>query len=131
LPPFICSVAAALLICAALASCGGSSSLPGTYTSKVSSRIPGLNRLWTLTLKKGGSYTIESAPFIAFSLGKGSYYTSSRLVITTLRPDSCGPGIATGTYKLKRTGNTLKLTLISDPCWLRPLVLLHPFTKMH
>jgi hypothetical protein len=132
LPRLLCSVAAACLACAALAACGGSSSLPGTYTAEVTSRIPAFEGPWTLTLKKGGSYTIENVPNGAsFPLGKGSYYTSSALVITTREAGSCGPGIVTGTYKLKHTGNTVKLTLVSDPCSLRPLVLLHSFTKVH
>lgn len=114
----------------AIASCGGSSPLAGTYTAKVSgSRVRVFDGQWTLTLKKGGSYTIQRGPTVALSRGPGSYYTGSRLVITNAGSGGCGGAGAIGSYGLKHTGNTVTLTTIRDPCFLRPLVLARSFKR--
>jgi hypothetical protein len=118
----------------AVAGCGGSSPLPGTYTTTVSgSSVHIFDGKWTLTLKKGGSYTVEHPTEhglkLSLSPGPGSHYTDSALVITNKPPGGCGGPLATGTYGLKHTGNTVTLTTISDGCSVRPLVLAGVFKR--
>lgn len=118
----------------AIAGCGGSSPLPGTYTTTVSgANVHIFDGKWTLTLKKGGSYTVEhpteNGLKFALSPGPGSHYTDSALVITNKPPGGCGGPLATGTYALKHTGNTVTLTTISDSCSVRPPVLAHSFKR--
>jgi hypothetical protein len=122
------------LVAVAVAGCGGSSSLPGSYTTNVSgSPVQIFDGQWTLTLKKGGSYTVEHAVVgnlhLKLSPGPGSHYTDSELVITNKPPGGCGGALATGTYRLKHTGDTVTLTTIGDGCFVRPPVLAHSFKR--
>jgi hypothetical protein len=124
----------------AVAGCGGSSPLPGSYTAKVSgSTVSVFDGEWTLTLRKDGSYTVVrnrqvragSGPNseLRLSPGPGSHYTDTRLVITNKPPGGCGGAQATGTYALKHAGSTVTLTTISDACSIRPLLLERSFKR--
>jgi hypothetical protein len=124
----------------AVAGCGGSSPLPGSYTAKVSRSPVGVfDGQWTLTLRKDGSYTVvrgtqvRSGPGpnseLRLSPGPGSHYTATRLVITNKPPGGCGGAQATGTYALKHAGSTVTLKTISDACSIRPLLLERSFKR--
>jgi hypothetical protein len=120
----------------ALSGCGGASTPSGSYTTKISP-AEGLGRLtpgtWTIAFGKGGSYTIEKSREIGLATGPGSYYRGTTLVITPLSElaHPCGPGSATGRYRLKLSGDKLRFIRIVDNCQTRSAILAHTFTKAH
>jgi hypothetical protein len=120
----------------AIAGCGGSSS--ATPTGSYATNIPEthtpigkvLSGTWTVTFGKSGSYTIQQNSEFGLSVGKGSYVRGTSFVIKTELPNTCGPGIGTGIYKLKLSGKTLRFLRVKDPCSVRRTVLAQTFTKV-
>jgi hypothetical protein len=128
-----CALSAALLAVTTSA-CGGSSSPSGSYTATISP-AENLGRLatgtWTVTFGKGGTYAVARNEAIGLATGPGSFYRGTTFVITPLSEIAhpCGPGPATGTYRLKLSGNQLTFIRIVDPCTTRAAILTRTFTK--
>jgi hypothetical protein len=126
------AAAAVLIALTATSVALASSTLSGSYTTKITGKGAktlkgGLDGTWTIKLKNG-KYTVK--------LGKKSEVTGSytikgnKLKLTdTSGPAKC-PG--TGTYKFKISGNRATLTKVKDAkaCVGREDVLAHKLTKV-
>jgi hypothetical protein len=127
------AIALALTV-AALGGCGGSGAPSGAYTTHIAP-IAGKNGGfiagdWTVTFKKGGSYTIATNhPTVTLGVGKGSHFQGTTFVINPVVPGSCGPGPDTGTYTMKFAGSAVRFLPVSDPCRIRAFILGRTFTK--
>jgi hypothetical protein len=126
------SLLVTVLSAVVLSACGSSShELPGAYVTTINAPRDLTNGSWTLTLRNDGSFTVKERRGLNVSTGKGSFWRGDRLVVTTPNPRACGPGQGIGTYKLKRTGATLAVIRIADPCKLRTTVLNRTYTRVH
>jgi hypothetical protein len=115
------------LIAVALAGCGGSTSLAGTYETLIPGHKEFLSGKWQITLGKDG--TIKAGRNVSLAISAGSYWRGDTFVINA--PDvECGPPNGTGTYKLKLSGGTLHFKPVGDKCQLRAEILSYPYKKV-
>ena len=117
------AAAAALVLALALPSVALAGNLPlGKYTTSVKSPAR-LKGTWVLSFLKGGKYTISDNGAIVV---RGHFSSTSRIHFSNETGPAACPQF--GAYTWKRTGKTLTLTKLSDPCVGRAAVLSHPFT---
>jgi hypothetical protein len=119
---FVALVAAFATSSVALAAGG----LPGTYTTTVKSPAQ-LKGKWTLTLVKGGAYSVR---LNGETVARGRY-TSTATTITLDREQGSGCTGA-GTYAWRRSGKTMTFVRKRETssCQARALVLGHRFTQV-
>jgi hypothetical protein len=111
---------AAVLVLPALALAG---SFPlGKYTAKVKTPA-NLKGTWVLSFAKGGKYAISDNGTVVV---RGHFTSTSKIRLSNETGPAACPQV--GTYSWKRTGKTLRLTKVSDPCPGRATVLARPFT---
>ena len=91
-----------------------------TTTVKTPARLKGI---WVLNFLKGGKYTITDNGAVVV---RGHLTSTSRIYLSNETGPAACPQF--GVYAWKRTGKTLKLTKVSDPCVGRAAVLGHSFT---
>jgi hypothetical protein len=123
-PLFLAGVVVLVLGVASVASAAGG--LAGTYTTTISSPAQ-LKGKWSLTLIKGGAYSVA---LNGQAVARGRY-TSTATTITLDRERGSGcTGV--GTYAWKKSGKTVKFTKKreSASCQARALVLSHRFTQV-
>ena len=96
----------------------------GTYTTTVNSP-PQLKGNWSLTLAKGGTYSVA---LNGKALARGTY-SATATTITLREPAGCG---GTGTYAWKKSGKTMRFIRKreSSSCPERAAVLAHRFTQV-
>jgi hypothetical protein len=94
----------------------------GKYTANVKTPAR-LKGTWVLNFMKGGKYSITDNGAVVV---RGHFTSTSRIYLS----NETGPAACpqSGVYSWKRTGKTLKLTKVSDPCVGRAAVLKLPFT---
>jgi hypothetical protein len=118
------AVVASLLAALALPSTGlAGRDLPlGKYrtTVKAPASVKGT---WVLDFAKTGKYTITENGAVVV---RGHFTSTSRIYLSNETGPRACPEF--GVYAWKRTGKTLKLTKVSDPCVGRATVLGHSFT---
>ena len=117
-------VAVVLLALAASSVALAAGGVVGTYTTTVNSP-PQLKGKWSLTLAKGGTYTVA---LNGKALARGSY-AATLTTITLREPDGCG---GTGTYAWKKSGKTMLFIRKreSPSCPERAAVFAHRFTQV-
>ena len=91
-----------------------------TATVKAPARLKGV---WVLNFMKGGKYTITDSGAVVV---RGHFTSTSRIYLSNETGPAACPQF--GVYAWKRTGKTLTLTKVSDPCAGRATVLGRPFT---
>jgi hypothetical protein len=95
--------------------------LPGTYTTKITTPAQ-FKGTWALTFAKGGTYTITERGTVVVR----GHYASLGSQITFSKETGPLACAKFGDYHWKRTGAKLAFTRVSDPCTGRAYVLGHP-----
>ena len=118
------AVTVALGVASVALAAGG---LVGKYTTTISSP-PQVKGKWSLTLVKGGAYTVAVN---GDAVARGKYSATATRI--TFGRESGGSGCTgSGTYSWKKSGKTLRFTRIREAasCQGRAAVLAHRFTQV-